>query len=325
MISRLSISKNIIYFLPIGILLILIAGFRPIGIDGDSLAYAGALVFEINFIDKEPAFWIINEFNKYIFGGNEQTFFLIFAILGVWLKLIAINKYSSNVILSVFVYISFFFILQEMTQIRAGIAIAIFIIALNDIVEKDFRKFSFKILLASLFHYSAIFFIFFYFINHKKLSKVFYALLPIFGIVVMHYDLMNQFIFNIAQFLPSFISEKIFIYYELQKLNKLDIINPINLGNFLLLLVLYFNILFVDESKYSIIFIKMLSIGFFILFTFSFIEVFAYRLANYMFFSIVFLIPYIVTKFKQELFLWILISIYLLYSLFKNIFVLLNI
>jgi len=76
--KKLTISYRTLYFIVIGILLILIAGLRPIGIDRDSLNYASLLnisLSEGNFLDKEPAFWIINEFNKILFGGNEQTFF----------------------------------------------------------------------------------------------------------------------------------------------------------------------------------------------------------------------------------------------------------
>ena len=73
----------------IGILLILIAGLRPIGIDCDSLSYVSVLnvsLSDVNFIDKEPTFWIIDEFNKILFAENVHTFFLIFAIISVSLK-----------------------------------------------------------------------------------------------------------------------------------------------------------------------------------------------------------------------------------------------
>lgn len=35
----IKVKKNLFYILPIVLVLILIAGFRPIGIDGDSLNY----------------------------------------------------------------------------------------------------------------------------------------------------------------------------------------------------------------------------------------------------------------------------------------------
>jgi len=184
--NKLSVSKNVIYLLPTGILLILIAGLRPIGIDRDSLSYVEVLGVDFaiaNFIDKEPMFWIINEFNKYVFGGNVNTFFLIFAILGVSLKLFAIRKYSLLPILSIYTYICLYFVLHEMTQIRAGVATAIFLLALEDIKNRNFKSYLFKTVLAMLFHYSAIIMLLVYFMNPDKLNVKLYFILPILGIL----------------------------------------------------------------------------------------------------------------------------------------------
>lgn len=63
-------------------------------------------------------FWIINQFNQLLLGGNDQIFFLIYAILGVTIKIIAINRLSSFTLLSVYLYICLYFVLHEMTQIR---------------------------------------------------------------------------------------------------------------------------------------------------------------------------------------------------------------
>lgn len=145
--KNLTISSKTLILILVGILLILVAGLRPIGIDGDSLNYVGVLhvsLSEANFIDKEPTFWIINELNKILFGGNEQTFFLIFAILGVSLKLLAIKKLSLLPFYSIFVYICLYFILHEMTQIRVGVATAIFLLAIPDIYNRNFKTFLFK-------------------------------------------------------------------------------------------------------------------------------------------------------------------------------------
>lgn len=69
---------------------------------------------------------------------------MIYAILGVTLKLIAIRRYSLLPIFSIFTYISMYFILHEMTQIRAGVATAIFLFALEDIKDRNLKGYVFK-------------------------------------------------------------------------------------------------------------------------------------------------------------------------------------
>jgi len=142
--NLIKIKINDIYLFIIGIILILIAGLRPIGIDRDSVNYVDFLkiignhniVFE-DFLQKEPMFWIINKFNYIFFHGNIHIFFLIFAILGISLKLYAIRQLSTNILISLLSYILLFFILFDMTQIRVGVAIGIFLLSIPDIINNS--------------------------------------------------------------------------------------------------------------------------------------------------------------------------------------------
>ena len=306
MINKLSIKKSTMYLLPIGIVLILIAGLRPIGIDKDSLNYVQLLGIDItnaNFIDKEPAFWIINEFNKYIFGGNEQTFFLIFAILGVSLKLIAIRKYSLLPLLSIFTYICMYFILHEMTQIRAGVAAAIFLFAIEDIKNKNFKSYLFKTILAMLFHYSAIVMLIVYFINPNKLNLKLFFFFPTIGALIAIFKHQSLSIFSsLTSILPEFIGYKIDFYILL-----LDegIFSDINIFNFLylsLIVIYYFSLLNYKrmKSEYDIIFIKILGIALFMFYFLSFLPVLAFRVSEFFEVVLIFLIPHILLAIKEK-------------------------
>jgi len=332
--NNLTISSNSFIFIFVGFVLILIAGFRPIGIDGDSLNYVSVLhisLSEANFIDKEPAFWIINELNRILFGGNEQTFFLIFAIIGVSLKLYLIRQYSVTPILSLLTYISMFFILHEMTQIRAGVAIGFVFLALHDLVKKRNISFITKILIATLFHYSAIVMLMLYFLDKNKINSFLYFLLPLVGLFLSYTNVMIEIMYQAVPILPDFLSTKIHIYLSLMEQGKIKQVNPVNIGNFFLLCIYYLN-LYVAAIKqkvevkkgYYLLYIKLLGFGFFVLFSFSFLEVFAYRMANYLFFSIVFLLPIIVLYFREKKLLIALIVIYLIYTLAKNSMAMLN-
>lgn len=323
------IKREWLWLLPIAIILFFIAGFREFGIDKDSLNYIELLdknirIFDANFLDKEPAFWLINEINHIIFNGSLRAFFILFAFLGVFFKVIVIKKYSDNVFLSILVYISLFFILHEMTQIRAGISIAVVYLAINDIVNRNLRNFILKLVIAAFFHYSALIFVFLYFINSRKINRVWYFSLPLIGILIYYFNFFQSILLYLLPFFPDFISHKLYIYFDMLNKSEVNIVSPLNLGNLFLLFTLWFNIIFLDKrNAYHTLFVKMLSIGFWILFSFSFIEVIGYRLSNFLFFTLVFLIPITINKFKNKLPACLFFILFLLYSLCKNYFVML--
>ncbi len=326
-----NISKNTLYLIVIGIILILIAGLRPIGIDGDSLNYASVLGVHLenaNFIDKEPMFWLINEFNHLVFNSEVQTFFLLFAILGVSLKLYAIKKLALYPLMSVLIYISFYFILHEMTQIRVGVSIALIYLSIPFIINRELFKFIFILLIATLFHYSSIIFFLLYFIVNINFGKMIYYLLPIIGLVLSLLNFGEILVQSIVPYLPDILSIKLEIYMSKMEQGKMKLVNPVNFGNLLLIIVYYINLYktnFNDsDNQINIILIKMLSMGFLILFAFSYLEVFAYRMSNFLFFSIVFLIPNILSFFKQKIIIIAFTLLYLFYSLIKNTNIMLN-
>lgn len=53
-------------------------------------------------------------------------------------------------------YISFYFVLHEMTQIRAGVVSALFLLAVYYIAKKEKRKALLLIIVGSFFHYSSL-------------------------------------------------------------------------------------------------------------------------------------------------------------------------
>ncbi|EME1727180.1 EpsG family protein, partial [Cronobacter sakazakii] len=94
---------NDIIFFVVGLALILISGFRPIGLDRDSINYAGMIYAGINDsyeLGREPAFILLQYINEVIFTGSITTFFLLFAMVSIGIKLHAIKKISSSPILS---------------------------------------------------------------------------------------------------------------------------------------------------------------------------------------------------------------------------------
>jgi hypothetical protein len=328
--KNLTISSKTLVLILIGVLLILVAGLRPTGIDGDSLNYIGVLhvsLSEANFIDKEPCFWIINELNKILFAGNDQTFFLIFAIIGVTLKVLAIQKLSLLPIFSIFTYLCLYFILHEMTQIRAGVAAAIFLLAIPNIYNRNFKAFLLKTILAMMFHYSAILMLLVYFLNPYKINLKVFFFLPLIGIIFMLIGInvitiLNPFLF----ILPDFIANKIELYILLLDDEKFNQINVFNFYYASLLVFYYIMILHHNyfKSLYDVLFLKIFGLMLFFFYFSSAIPVLAFRVSEFFGVVLIILIPHFALIFKQKtiakipLILWL--TIYLIFIMvFQNL------
>ena len=80
-------------YIAIGIVLFLIAGFRGAGVDRDYIQYVG-MFNHFNTVLVEPSFVFISfVINKY-FSNNVLYLFIVFACLGVVIKLHAIKVLS---------------------------------------------------------------------------------------------------------------------------------------------------------------------------------------------------------------------------------------
>jgi len=305
----------------IALFLILIAGLRPIGLDNDSIAYARIIQspINVNLLDKEPAFWIIKHFNDIFFSGDVHTFFLIFATLGISIKFLAIKKISKMPLLSVIVYLSMYFILHEMTQIRVGVAAGIFLLALEDIKKRNFKNYFLKTIIAIFFHYSAFIMIFLYILNPYIINRKLFFFLPLIGILLSLFrNVILNIIISIAHILPEYLSFKLNIYLDL--LLNYGTYSEINLFNFYyssLILFYYYSILNYKKmkSEYDILFIKILGLMLFSFYFLSAVPVLAFRISEFFGIVLIFLIPHIILTIKEKYIACIPICIWLIFYL----------
>jgi hypothetical protein len=308
----------------IPLFLILIAGLRPIGLDRDSIEYAKIIQssIDVNLLDKEPTFWIIKYFNDIFFFGDVHTFFLIFATLGISIKFLAIKKISKMPLLSVIVYLSIYFILHEMTQIRAGVAAGLFLLSIPDIYNRNFRKFIIKALLAISFHYSAIVMIPLYFLHPKKLN-VAYILLPIVGLISAYFGLSKILLSNLANLAPNFLAYKINTYLTLLELGEHSEINIVNFYYTSLLFFTYLGFFLYIKNKikndYNVLFLKILALSLFSFYFFSSVPVFAFRVSEFLNVVTVIFLPNFILYFKQKKLVFILLAIFLLRTFYKSL------
>ena len=113
-------------YIIVGIALIYIASFKVIGNDDDSSSYE--LMF-LNYDDPiinltvEASFTLIARILN-TFTSDVHSIFFFYAIIAIPLKLYSIHRFSEYLFLPLLVYMSHFFILHDMIEIRASVAAA---------------------------------------------------------------------------------------------------------------------------------------------------------------------------------------------------------
>lgn len=206
-----SFKINNIKYWGIGVILILIAGLRPEDSVKDYQNYLEAFYSINNISDTrlEPSFKLIVIFVKEVF--NKPIFlFLIFSVVGVSLKLSAIKKITSFHFLALLLYFSYYFMLHEMTQIRAGVASGLLLLSLIPLREGKPLYFFLLAFITFTFHYSALVIFPLWFINPNKNNKLLFAsLIPISLILITSGIYLTSFI----RYIPL---DSIQLLYELR-------------------------------------------------------------------------------------------------------------
>ena len=116
-------------YIVIGIIMILCAGLRPVGFDRDSKNYESLFLHPdsgLSEISVEPLFLALCKI-LYFFYPDVQLLLFFFACFGVIIKFWAIRKITPLFFLPLVIYFSNFFLLHEVTQIRAGIVSGLFL------------------------------------------------------------------------------------------------------------------------------------------------------------------------------------------------------
>lgn len=315
----------------IALILILIAGLRSPGVDGDSETYVSMFntfsspanyfnnYSEMSFF--EPAYYLIPSIISITLGLNYAWVFLTYAIIGISLKFAAISRLTDFAFLSVLVYYSHFFILHDMTQIRSGIASAILLLSIPQIQKRKFFRFILLIAIGFLFHYSMIIFLPLYFLGSKKINKKLYLLL-LFVPYILHFLKFN--ILSVLQiFKLGFISNKIQIYNDLL---ESDIFTDINVFNILFLVQLISCTIFIIKSdlliknnKYSLLLLKIYCIAAASFVLFSNIPVIAFRISELLGIVQIVLMPFILYIVKPKYIAFAMVIVFALVSISNDL------
>lgn len=166
---RIFLNKRINILTTVGLIIpILIGGLLSgVGIDYDGymrlfeksneLDYAGFLAYN-GFWTVEPSFYLLARASMSIVDGSWLLFTVYSSINIIFFYLFLKRIIPSQRALGFYIYL-FIFFLFTMTLMRQGAAIAVCLYALTYLLEKRYFTYSALIGLASLIHFSALFFL----------------------------------------------------------------------------------------------------------------------------------------------------------------------
>lgn len=312
LLSLLGNKPKKISAIVIAVLLILIAGLRQPGIDRDSLNYdyffnwvSTPLAYFTHFSQYyffEIGYYLVPSVLKTVFDVGVLWFFLFFAVLGVWLKFKAIWKLTPFQMLSVLVYFSHFFILHDMTQIREGVASGILLLCIVEIEQKNFTKFILLLFVGVFFHYSALIFLPFYFLNpHKLNKKLFFGILLIPHLL---YALKINLITVLIALHLGIISEKLSLYNDLLDAGIFADINVYNsvfiIETLFCAFLIWKSDFFYAKNKYAILLIQIYTIALASWVLFSTIPVIAFRSYGFLGIVEIILVPFVLYYIEEQ-------------------------
>lgn len=314
---------ELVLYVSIGVLLVLTSAFRGDSVDNDYKAYLfmyNQIVDGITIMTEPTFVWIVH---LTAILGNPILLFVIYAIIGVSLKLIAIRTLTELWYLSLVVYISNFYILHEMTQIRAGVAAGLLLLCIKPIYERDWKRFLLFSVVAFLFHASAIIILPLWILGCKNPRKLLLALSIPFAYLVYFSKI------NLVGVIPiPGVEEKILMYQRIQELGKEGFME-INVFNkvFLIKVLIFYLLLWKYEvimqyNKYCVIFMKIFCISLLSFPVFAVMPVIGFRVSELLGVVEIVLFPFIYYIFNPRIisrsiivfFCFVILSISIFYN-----------
>jgi hypothetical protein len=320
-IENIILKKQYLIALFIFLLLVIFFVFRPANVGTDTITYISDFSHYLILNHHDIAYvFLIKILN--IFSNDYSLFFFIFSLLIFPPILAAINKYSINILLSVLIFILYYYC-YTLNIMRQFIVIGLFYcFGIDFILKKEQIKYYFLIFFCFLFHFSALIFIPIYFIINHKFSFRVYVISWVASIILFFVSI-NNILSIIFKFLGLFISgylKNIPNYL----ISSSSVINH-SITVYRLILFNIFFILFIiglkkiESNKYGTLFFNLFTIGIVLMNIFYFFVPFL-RIPLYFHFSMIFLFPFIFSqgRYKQ---IWIISFLVVSILIFFQIFV----
>lgn len=180
--------------------LVLVSGLRSN--IGDTFFYVHSynindFTWEYILSEKDIGFGMLQMILKNFVSEDPQIMIFTAALITNLLIVIVLYKYSRMIDLSLFVYITGGLFLVSMNGIRQVLAAAIAFVAIKYLIKGNLLKYMLIVILASLFHQSALILIPIYFlVRFKAWSKATVALIILSVVIVIGFDQFSALLFS---------------------------------------------------------------------------------------------------------------------------------
>lgn len=279
-----------------GLFLIIFAAFSEGDVDYHNYLYwYKAIRSDTISITHEITFVLLS-----LISYTPLMLFLVYAILGVSLKLIALRQLTELTLLSLLLYVSYYFMLHEVIQIRAGIASAFLLLAIRPIYERNGKLFLLFVLLAYLFHRSSIIILPLWFLRDKPYKWILALAVPM--AYLIHFSGLN--LISVIP-IPS-IEQKFEAYQMLQKYGgeewgDVNVFNLVYLSKIVIFYILLLKYDVVEQAnRYTPILMQIYAISLFCLPALAVIPVMAFRVSELLGIVDIILIPLLAHVFKER-------------------------
>jgi len=297
-------------------LLVCFLGLRDISIGTDTYNYV--YIFRSNMFQYSNLEIMLPIIIKIInmLTSKYYVYLLTLAFICIYGIYKSAKEYDFDTEYFIFLYITSFCFLYSTSAIRFFCAFSIILISFKYMIKQDTKKVLLLLLLACLFHTTAIVFIPLYFITKFKFSKKkYYLFLTILTFAVLFEKIIGfDFIFNIGLF------EK--YKYVVETQNEVGGLSIIMNFGIIIFSLIYYNSIVSYKEDYEF-YLKMHAIST----TIDFIGI-AYRVVWYFRFPVWFILPIILKNLKNKnkqdyhliYFIFMIIYILMYYYLLKNSF-----
>ena len=310
-----------VVFTTLAVVLTLMAGLRPIGIDKDSWQYYAYYLGKFDDM-VEYSFILISDIVRVAFGDVRGVFF-IYALIAIPLKCYVFTKLSNEIFLLLGVYMSNFLILHDMTQIRVGAAMAFIFLGFYYLTQGRRWPCFFLILIATAFHVSAILMLAILIFRNVELRswhRIVLALIPFLALTSVFFDV------NVSTLIPiEFIQSKLEVYEDLKEkgLVEAEKINIFNAAIMLKIAVYYFLLWKYDVVKqycpYLTLLLKIFALSYVCLGVFNFLAVLACRINELFGFVEILMVPLIIHAISPKYVARVLLLIYMVGIFLLNV------
>ena len=200
-------SKPLYYFCII--FLSIIIGFRGIEVGPDTQTYE--IIFENigkhEFYTYPEPGWVLLNLFLFKIGGSFHFMLWISSLIILYFVSKTVKRHSPNILFSLFLLYSLYFIFYSMNIVRQIVAVSIVLYAYTHLLKNKHLKFFIYIVLATLFHHTAILALIIWPIRSYRINgfKLFIAILISFigGFIVLSPSFLGVLLGPYAHYLAS--------------------------------------------------------------------------------------------------------------------------